>query len=153
VKVTTAREFIANYSDAMVRKSARRVLAMEADGALMQRFARNAAQREKLARYDREQRRGELERLFQKEDIWWKAWCNTRYASERVHDDHLDVEVQVYGAGSQVILVRADDDTLRIHPLPGWVHADPARPTPVPHHESVEDHSPNEEYSGPASEE
>jgi hypothetical protein len=125
VKVTTARAFIANYSDAMLHKSARRVLAMEADGPLMQRFARNAAQREQLGRFDPERRRGELERLFQQEDLWWQAWTQTRYAGERVHGDHLDVEVQVAGAFSQVILVRADDGTLRLHPLPGWVHAEP----------------------------
>ncbi len=127
-RVATAREFIENYSEAMLRKSARRVLAMEADGPLMLRFARNAAQRDKLARYDRDQRRGELERLFQKEDLWWKAWCMTRYENERIHDDHLDVGVSVAGARSQVVLVRADDGTLRLHPLPGWVHAAPAQP-------------------------
>jgi hypothetical protein len=112
----------------MLRKSASRVLAMEADGPLMQRFARTPEQRAQLGRFDPEQRRGELGRLFQEEDLWWKAWTQTRYAGERVHDDHLDVEVAVSGAFSQVILVRTDDGTLRLHPLPGWVHAEQAPP-------------------------
>lgn len=127
-RVTTVREFIENYSEAMLRKSARRVLAMEADGELLQRFALDAAQREKLARYDREQRRAELKRLFQSEDMWWKAWCMTRYEGERIHGNHIDVDVAVSGARSQVILIRADDGTLRLHPLPGWLHAEEILP-------------------------
>lgn len=134
-RVSTADEFITNYSEAMIRKSASRVLAMEADGPLLLRFARDKDQRDALAKFDPEVRRVELERLFKEEDIWWKAWCMTRYDGERVHGDHIDVAVSISGARSQVILVRAEDGTLRIHTLPGWVHAEPTgshREAPVP---------------------
>lgn len=131
-RVTSAREFIANYSDAMVRKSAGRVLAMEADGPLMQRYALDGEQRQSLSRFDPQIRRAELERLFKTEDMWWKAWCMTRYEGERPHGNHLDVDITVMGARSQVILVRADDGTLRLHPMPGWLHADQTRPATPP---------------------
>jgi len=64
--------------------------------------------------------------------MWWRAWCTTAYAGERIHGNHIDVDVAVSGARSQVVLVRADDGTLRLHPLPGWIHADPPHPTDRP---------------------
>jgi hypothetical protein len=116
---TNAKEFIESYSQAYRDGNAKAIMRMKAGTGILEKMAINDALKQQLLDYSREREEKELEQGLKDDDLWVRAWKNTRYSGEQDHGDHIHVDVEVDGVPSAVVLVR-DGKYLRIHPRPSW---------------------------------
>ena len=102
---TTPREFVEKYSKAWQQEDVATILSMQQkeesilsdSSAALKKLQEGASSAEETA---------EVEQSISRRDFAYIAWTHTVYAGDRVHDDHIHVDVMVDDARSEVVLVR-----------------------------------------------
>jgi len=112
----TPREFIEKYSDAWQREDVDTILNMRVRKKYPDLEIKPDL-RKTIEEYWLGHEKEEIEQSIKRRDFSYTAWTKTTYVSEREHDDHIHVDVQIEGARSAVVLVR-DGGLLKIHPNP-----------------------------------
>lgn len=116
-KATTAMEFVKKHSKAYYFRDAKAVAGMTLCAEDMDKISLPDKIEEELSDFKRDSLAKSLEQDMKRNDMWSKAWEDTRYISEQDHGDHIHVEVKVGYAYSAIVLVRVGK-YLKIAPNP-----------------------------------
>ncbi len=116
-KSTTAEEFVKKHAKAYYFRDAKAVAEMtmcseDLDKVTLPSLVEleiNESKRDSLAKT--------LKQDMKRDEMWVRAWENTRYVSEQDHGDHIHVSVKVGYANSAIVLVRVGKH-LKIAPNP-----------------------------------
>ena len=115
-EATTARDFIEKYSAAYDREDVDTILKMRARPTAPDQDGVDLESKEHPAE-SLEKEREELERDIERRGFEYQAWKKTRYAGERVHGNHIHVDLEIAGARTEVVLVH-EGEILKIRTDP-----------------------------------
>ena len=108
-KAGTAREFVEKYAHAWARKDASTIFKMQASSGIVDKLNIRPELKQAIRRYNDEKEKEEIRVELKRGGMWVQAWAATRYSKERVHGDHIHVEVMVQGVPSEIVLVYAGE--------------------------------------------
>ncbi|MFH0990700.1 MAG: hypothetical protein V1799_11865 [bacterium] len=114
---TTAQEFIDLYVKAYKSENVEAILAMQASLETLKKTPITPKLKEQLENYSIEKERERIQKDLERKGLGYIMGTNTRYESEKDHDDHIHVRVKVDIAYSEIVLVR-ENGLLKIHPWP-----------------------------------
>jgi len=116
-KATTSEEFVKKHARAYYFRDAKAVAAMTLCSEDLDKIALPAKVELELSDFKRDSLAKSLKQDMKRDDMWTKAWEDTKYISEQDHGDHIHVEVKVGYAYSNIVLVRVGK-YLKIAPNP-----------------------------------
>jgi len=114
---TTAEEFVRKHSKAYYYRDAKAAAGMTLCAEDLEKVSLPARIELEVAETKRDTLQAELQRQMKGDDVWVRAWEDTRYVSEQDHGDHVHVSVKVGYANSSIVLVRIGKH-LKIAPNP-----------------------------------
>ena len=109
-KAATAEEFVEKYSQAWARKDVSTIFKMQASSGIVDLLDISPELKQAIRRYDDEKEKENIRMELKRRGMWGQAWAATLYSRERLHGDHIHVEVTVRGIPSEIVLVRAGRD-------------------------------------------
>jgi hypothetical protein len=116
-KADTAEEFVKKHAKANYFRDAEAAAGMTLCAEDLEKVSLPARVELEVAETKRDTLKAELQRQMKSDDVWVKAWEDTRYVSEQDHGDHVHVSVKVGYANSSIVLVRVGKH-LKIAPNP-----------------------------------
>jgi hypothetical protein len=116
-RAETASEFVEKYSAAYRAKDVNTVIRMTADPKILDMAGVDESLRKQIKAYNLSEARANLKEQFKSEDMFYSAWCETKFEKAVEHSDHIHVTVSIGAARSEIVLVR-EDGYLKIHPFP-----------------------------------
>jgi len=117
-KPKTPKDFIEQYSAAWEFGKIDRIMSMKEGNPVLAGANIDEGLKEQIKNYSRDRERERITKEIKTRGMSYKMWRNTRYVSEKDHQDHIHVDVKVSGYNSSVVLVRQPDQTLKISEFP-----------------------------------
>ena len=117
--VGTAKEFIPNYSAAFAAGDIETVMKMWSFSSPIDLLKMDPSLKAGIKEQRAEEMKAELESSMKNKDLWYKAWKNTKYVSEKDCGSFIIVKVKVPPSYSDVVLIK-ENGFLRMHPNPSF---------------------------------
>jgi hypothetical protein len=106
-KAETAQEFVEKYAQAWANKDASTIFKMQVSAQIVDQLDIRPDLKKAIRECNDEKDLQEIRVELKRGGMWYHAWAETRYSKERIHGDHIHVEVTVHDIPSEIVLVHA----------------------------------------------
>ena len=117
--VTTAKDFISNFSKAYASGDVDKVMKMWSFINPVDFLKIDEKYRASTVKYSVEEMRADVEKNLKEKNIWYEAWKNTTYFSEEDRGQFIFVTVKVLNTYTNIVLIK-ENGYLRMHPDPNF---------------------------------
>jgi hypothetical protein len=117
-KPKTAKDFIEQYSAAWESGDLDKIMSMKEGNQVLANAKMDDKMKAQIQSYNQDQDRERIKDDINAKAMSWQMWSNTKYVSEKDHQDHIHVDVKVRGFNSSVVLVKQPDGALKISEFP-----------------------------------